>query len=955
MGDPDTSLRLPSPSGRPAPGPPLALRRACADRGFLTLTRTVCTSVEDLDKASKTRAALEGALHRAVRRAAPAAEGTGGLRPTVLDLSGLGPRTAARLNREVGQCLQGLAEREGVAITRVLLPAKMDGIPPAVEAMEHLSAIELPAYYGTRIDLRALRPDGEPVQVDIQGARQLVRIDRRPHQDVHLDTGSHLRVQERVEAWPEPGEPAREQGQTRPATLGERFYARLDRTDHADDAAYLKDFSETASRGLNGEASFTGTGHPIVCRHLAPAILYERLKWESGSEGRGPREGRFDYRKFASAERIEQTVGPDWERTFTTLALGSARNHVVAVPKVGRFLEDEFKQMNPGESRYFLCTTPNHVMSLRIRLKTGPGGEPVRVIALQDPNLTTTHFRKVVTRPGPLAFDFAQALGPAGEQSMASYFGSDPKDQFALLQAVTLDDFEAARAQRAPAEAAGLTRQLHVLRDESQPAGRCTPNEVRLRWATEIPDALEDDLARTLPALTAGEDRLALLRGKGDGDEERFASEFLRGRPEWIGLILRAAVRGGLPKEDRVALLQGEGGSLLADLIRQGPLRGIDGFFEAMQTLGLESSAIRDLLMTPGPGGWRPLDLAMARGPAVLARFMDGILGAGLSAADRAAVLAVPRPDGRSALQAAMERNNTVGVDTLLRGVLASDLSDDARQRLLLPEGATEEFRLRLAQHPRIGDAWRGRLSRTTLFSVSLQLAAPPPASPQAAAEAVDRARQRLAPYAGAADLSALRGSPDPAELAQFTSALHAVLGASIPLADKVDLLTSADAQGRPLLHRLMAANADAHVERLALALRSAGLGDSRLGLLEGRAAQAGPSALAVAIQDDNALAIRAWMRQTLAFCAQARLPAPERERLLLGLPPGATASARVQAVQALRASFVALPAWSQMVARASDAELAPESRRRLLEGVGRAHLFQPGEVKPATASPTGR
>ena len=53
-------------------------------------------------------------------------------------------------------------------------------------------------------------------------------------------------------------------------------------------------------------------------------------------------------------------------------------------------------------------------MTLRLRLKAGPDGAPVRVIALQDPNTTATHFRKAVTRPGALDFDIADALGPDG-------------------------------------------------------------------------------------------------------------------------------------------------------------------------------------------------------------------------------------------------------------------------------------------------------------------------------------------------------------------------------------------------------------------------------------------------------------------------------------------------------------------------------------------------------------
>lgn len=962
------SPRSPEP---PTEGPSLPARKPITDSRLQVLGRMVQGSLGDPGWSAQVTAALGAALQQAAgqghasvagsasqaakagasERAAPTERGD--LRPVTLDWSGLRPQALARLGPEVGRCLDELARQQGVALTRVQLPGGLGWLPPALGGLQHLAELDLPAFQGDEIDTRQLRPDGAALRVDLRGPVHLTRLYRRPHHDLRLSAAGHMRIQEVVEDPPGAGEPG--PGKQRVGKLSDRFYARLERSDYVDDLAYREDYAHTVRLDLNGKVRFPGTEIAIVCRHLAVATLYERLRWDADPEGQRPRAGRFSYRNFATPGAIEQAVGFEWEQTFSRLRKGSVGNHLVAVPRLGEFLGQEFGAMRIGQSRHFLLISPNHAMTLRLRLKAGPDGAPVRVIALQDPNTTATHFRKAVTRPGALDFDIADALGPDGRELSDLYFGSDPSDQMALLIDVSLADMEAARAGRYPAEAAGRPRTVDVLRATAAPSATSLRSEMRLRMASELHEGIEDTLVVALWQARDATERLALLRGESLDREDVFAWSVGAGHAQTVRAVLRAAVRADVSLEDRIALLRGTlstPGALATDIVSKRSPAGIRLLFEAMQMLDLDSSTLRELLLVPDAAGLLPLDIAIDRGEPVTSAFMTALNGLALTRGDRLAILTAAGPEGLPPLLAAMGDDAATvpaAVGAFVDAVVASDLADHQKQRVLLPAGWLAGMRARLAEHPALAAAWQSSIARSALFEVSLALA--PPADPRALAAA----RRLMSAYDATANFSRLSGPEGEADAGNFSACVHAVFRAGIPLQEKRALLTSPDAEGRSLLYRLMTAGAHRHVEILAGALRCGAFGAERLQLLEAWAPGPGRTALTRALEQNHPLVVEAWMRQALPLFAEIGLPAPERERLVQGLPATASGPVRAQATAALESAFAAQSAWARQVARAGSAELDAASQQRLLALVGREALLRAREGRATQAPAHGR
>jgi len=357
-----------------------------------------------------------------------------------------------------------------------------------------------------------------------------------------------------------------------------------------------------------------------------------------------------------------------------------------------------------------------------------------------------------------------------------------------------------------------------------------------------------------------------------------------------------------------------------------------------MKTLDLYSLSMRELLLAPNADGLRPLDRAMGRGAQVTAAFMTGLNSLELTRGDRIAILTAARPDGRSPLLAAMRdtaASATGAVGAFVEGVLASKLADRQKTQVLLPQDRVGAVRELLAARPALAAVWQARLDKSALFELSLALA--PPADPKA----LGAARGLLSSYDGTANFSRLAGPAGEADAGRFSSRVHAVLRAGISLQDKRALLTAPDAGGRSLLYRLMAVGAHKHVEVLAKALGCGAFGSDRVPMLEAWAPRVELTALTRALQQDHQPAVEAWMRQALALFAETALPAPERERLLQGLPASAQGPVRARATAALEDAFTAKAVWARQVARAGSAELDTASKQRLLSLVGRESLLQ--------------
>ncbi len=942
----DSSRVVPEP---PPEAVPIAARQATDEGDLLALNLAVRASVDSPVEAARVMSCLNSALKFAVLGSSSPDQKSSPLRVGWLDLSALGP-AAAGLSREVGECLDRLAAQDGVALGFVILPPHLERVPPALGGLSRLTSLTLRNFQGTTLDLRGLRSDGGAVEV-LGTAERLIEIRRGPNHDLKLSSRSYLRVREWVH--PLPGGdsgPAREPAA---GTRGDRFYARVDRADHADAAAYLADHAGTLSRHLNGKARFTGAHDPIVCRHLALAVMHERLKWEAGAPGHEGRRGRFEYRKFSSPEAIAQTIGPEWDRAFDKVYHGSVDNHLVALPELGRFLDSRFRSMSVGQSRQFLLCSGNHAMNLRLRRKAGPDGTEVRVITVYDPNTTTTHFRKAFAGSGPLDFNLAQALGPRGREAVESYFGPDARNQVAVLQDVSLDTIEDALSGTSPAQAAGRNRQIDVFRPSTGAGSRCTPREVYLRRDLGFVSGLEAPL---LDAVTEASDdryRLALLRGEFFEGPSAWYTALRSGQSDWVHTVLRVADRAKLSRGARIELLAvspGVSRSPLASLIAGHALAGLDLYFEVIKTLGLDAQAITSLLATPNAEGKTPLDLAMAQGAEVTARFVQGVLSLDGNGFDCRTVLAVRGDGGRGSFGEAIKRGDTEAVGGFLRSVLASGLDEERMRELLLLAPGDRWVSEQLAQQPAMATAWAACLDQTVHFGLSLDLAVVP-----SDLDELDAAKMQLNMRGRSLDRAIHGGSLKAGSVQPFVHQLHLTLSTDGLASDKAKALAFGGTDGRPLLHRLMAANAYQHVEALGLAMRLPAFRDSWGSLLEGRATQAGTSAFSVAVKGDNMLAIEAWMQQVLPYFQDAGLPAEERERILLGLPPGATQEARTQAIADLRAAPLSLAVWTREVARATPQQIDPAMQRRLMTRVGQEQLLEPLDAKADRTPATGR
>lgn len=875
---------------------------------------------------------LIAALRRAVRL-----EGSPGTDPqrVQVDLSALGPGLADWMTPAVGACLDQVARTQGLAVTDIVLPPGVTRLPPGLAAMKSLSVVQLPSFEGTYLDLRPVETEAKALQVVIGHARQLCRVDRWPQQAVEVRSSSHQKIQLRTEGRSAGGD--QKGAGVQITNLKGRHYLRVDRTDHPDIAAYLKDLAETQAIDLNCQVPFKGTTDLIVCRHLALAALYHRLKHEaaSGTASAGPT--RWTYQNFSSAERIQATVDPQWEQAFALVLTGATRNVLVHLSRLNDFLQQEFEAMSLGTTRYFQLASPTHVMSVRLRLKQQPGEEPVRVFELADPNSSGTHVRKAVTHPAALQVDLDAVLAASG-QTVSHYFGQDAAGQMALLQEVTLADIEAARAGRRPAEAAGRPRGLEVWRGREGRGARVSPHEVGLRLGASLGQGLVEGLVEALVQASGPQAQLDLLRGvRLDG--WAFLPHAMAQADEGIVIaVAQAAVRAGLAEGLRLGLvLRGESASepLITELIKAGQPGPIRRLFDVMKTLDLSPESLLQVLQAPNGQGLRALDLALPQGRDLTRLLLDLVNSLDLPRTDRVKLLNARRPDGLTSLQAAVRDGAVSGVDGWLSSILESNLTDPQKHAVLVPPGGESWMRTRLLSQPALAALWADRLATPSFYDLSLILTdALRDGKSQASAA------QALGPYDEFAQLDRLQGREGLDDQPAFVRRLHTVLRSPSSIDAKQATLGQVDGEGRSLLYRLMAAGASGHVDQLAQVLTLPAFALHRPALLLAWNPVRGISALNRALETGQMAVVQVWMARALTLCQAMNLEPEVRVQLLRGLPPDAAQPARERAERARQAGFAALTAWAKAIAQAGPHQLDSASKRALLEPVGKLALL---------------
>ncbi len=142
--------------------------------------------------------------------------------------------------------------------------------------------------------------------------------------------------------------------------------------------------AKRSNQALNGQATFEDAKRPIVCRHLAIAILDEI----------DPDTHKISYDKFNSAEKIAKHIKSDIETRFAHIRSSATEAHLIKNANWGPFIASQFEPMDRQgiPIKKMLVTSSTHAMAAWLRIKE-KDGKKCYVIHFYDPNSTTTHAR----------------------------------------------------------------------------------------------------------------------------------------------------------------------------------------------------------------------------------------------------------------------------------------------------------------------------------------------------------------------------------------------------------------------------------------------------------------------------------------------------------------------------------------------------------------------------------
>ena len=166
---------------------------------------------------------------------------------------------------------------------------------------------------------------------------------------------------------------------------------------------------------------------PMDCRMLTGITLNVMVEREA-QRARGLAVARLAYDLTATPEAITATASAglvdDLARMYSQ---GSCA--IFETSQMGRALIDECRSLPPGQSRFFVLSTPMpHYMGLALRHKVRPDGKPEFVVKLYDSNISTHHQRDVVGHFSALEeMDLKDWLGRGLRQNTAMFMTYFPK------------------------------------------------------------------------------------------------------------------------------------------------------------------------------------------------------------------------------------------------------------------------------------------------------------------------------------------------------------------------------------------------------------------------------------------------------------------------------------------------------------------------------------------------
>jgi hypothetical protein len=421
---------------------------------------------------------------------------------------------------------------------------------------------------------------------------------------------------------------------------------------------------------LNGDGRFgniTSTlmerpGDPIVCRTLSMLWLMARYQHHQDQRTQATAgidtksQQPFSYAFAATPQAISENVTSETVHEQEGIMIGSQADALFDTDGFGDMLSQQFQRMAPGDKRFFMASTPNHMLGVELQVKEAMHAGTLRreyVVNLYDPNKTTTHIRVVAH---DAQWFESKSLGHWLERDDVNrYFPGDPKIG-TLVRWIP-----PAERPASPSHAPAHEVDIHV-----DPPDQLTARFMSAAMSRGAPGSVTASARGILASdTTVGEKRLAL---RGNNIHNRPALEMAcdRGQPATVAAYIRAVLEadtGVLPLHDQLNLLRARNNErpVLAFAAAQpAQSRAEDAIYSYVREIAASSLALADkeaLLGETGRHG-TAAQLALKIAPARVAAMMCAIHDANLPAEETRVLLASLQVRGEDMLKAMFARED---------------------------------------------------------------------------------------------------------------------------------------------------------------------------------------------------------------------------------------------------------------------------------------------------------
>lgn len=429
-----------------------------------------------------------------------------------------------------------------------------------------------------------------------------------------------------------------------------------------------QEFSVTTH--LNGQATFgsiTSTlldspGDPIVCRTLSMLWLMQRHQHhQEGETKAGPGVDTKSYRPFsyafaATAGAISESVTNDTVHEEEGIMFGSQADALFDTDGFGNMLSQQFQRMASGDKRFFMTSTPNHMLGVELQVKEAMHAGTLRreyVVNLYDPNSTTTHTR--VVAHDAQWFESQVLERWLGRVDVGRYFPGDPKIG-ALVRWIP-------PSERPVGSSQVPTHEVDIHVDE---ADQLTDRFMWAAMSRGAPSAVTASVRGILASDTTADDKWLALRGENISNRPALEVACDRDQPATVAAYIRAVLEADtttLPLRYQLDLLRAVDNEqpVLAFAAAQSPQKRTENaIYSYVYEIASSSLALGQKQALLGGTGSHSTaaQLALRIAPERVAAMMCAIHDANLLADETQALLAALRVRDEDILKVMFERED---------------------------------------------------------------------------------------------------------------------------------------------------------------------------------------------------------------------------------------------------------------------------------------------------------